>query len=206
MLTDTCCRRTGAGWLSPSHVIQQPLGLSTFRRLRPGRATKKDLASELQIGMDSMAAVFCVEGVETRCPARGDWQGFVRIPYRFIHPLVKVPPTTNPVRLAFADGRLRIASMTFAAHWVPVAGWIGRMAMEAHFLSDDKVVSERWFCPACGKKKSVRLLRLGPAAGGSQPTKTLDIQARATHQCTGCDYGWIEVGPLPGEDGQPRLA
>ena len=164
------------------------------------------LASELQIGMDSMAAVFCVEGVETRCPARGDWQGFVRIPYRLIHPLVKVPPTTNPVRLAFSDGRLRIASMSFAADWVPVAGWIGRMAMEAHFLSDDKVVSERWFCPACGKKKSVRLLRLGSAAKGSPPGDESSTQACATHKCTGCNYGWIEVGPLSGEDGQPRLA
>ena len=174
--------------------------------LRPGRATKATLASELQIGLHEMDAVFCIEGVETRCPARGHWPGFVRVPYRVIHPLSKVPPTADPVRMAFTNGRLRIASMSFAADWVPVAGWIGKMAMEAHLTSDDKVVAERWYCPACGKKKVVRLLRLQPLAQGTPPPNTQAVRPRATHKCTACDYGWIKVGPLDGEDGQPRLA
>ena len=172
------------------------------------RASKTNLLRTLEIGMFDNHAVFCLAGIETRCPARGDWNGYARVAYRVVHAFFKVPPARDPVRLSFSGERLRIVTMSVSAQWVGVSGWIGRIAMEAHFTADDDTARDRRYCPACGKKKSIRIADRKSAATPAGPATAVAPRSRPTHSCAICGYGWVELGPDDpiARNGQPKLA
>jgi hypothetical protein len=170
--------------------------LDAIKRLKPGRMLKSYMTKELQIGFLKDEAVFCIEGAQTRRPARGKWNGFVCISYGMMIPYLKVKPETETVRLTFKDGRLSIGITRFKVQWIEVSPWIGQMVLEAHFLGASDSPSPKRFCPQCGLREGVSLQALndksslneGETALLSRFEKTL-----ATHGCMSCSYGWREL-------------
>lgn len=170
--------------------------LDAIKRLKPGRMIKSYMTKELQIGFLKDEAVFCIEGAQTRRPARGKWNGFVCISYGMMIPYLKVKPETETVRLTFKDGRLSIGITRFKVQWIEVSPWIGQMVLEAHFLGASDSPSAKRFCPQCGVREGVNLQALqdkftlveAEASLLSRLEKT-----QATHGCMSCRHGWREL-------------
>lgn len=102
--------------------------LAAIKSLKPARVLKSYLSKELQIGLIDQEAVFCIEGVQVRHPAKGDWTGFASVKYGMLHAFLKVKPTDDPIRLAYEGQRLRVGTTRFGATWINVSPWIGEKA------------------------------------------------------------------------------
>ncbi len=182
--------------------------LKAIKALKPLRMPKAYLGKELQIGLLGGEAVFCIEGAQTRCAAKGDWEGFVCLSYGLVLPYLKVKPDGDPLRLSFEGGRLRIGSTRLTAVWISVSPWIGQMALEAHFMAErDNVAlaATKRYCPSCGSLKGVLLADL-PVKGRPTEVERQLQQLRdttpATHACPVCRFAWIEPDA---EGGWPEL-
>ena len=98
--------------------------LDAIRRLQPARMLKSYLNKELQIGWHEGQAMFSVEGAHNFHQARGQWTGFVCVPFAMVLPYLKVPPVSDPVRLVFEDGVLQIGTTRIKARRVAISRWI----------------------------------------------------------------------------------
>ncbi len=187
--------------MSPSQSIWLDLSCADFlaaiKALKPPRMPKTHALKELQIGLVKGEAIFCMEGAQTRCPAIGEWNGFVCLPYGMLLPYLKLKPPGERVRLSLENDRLRIGANKLSATWIEVSPWIGEMALEAHFMSDGTPVVEtnHLYCPKCGAKKGIRL---GDFPQKAKPTthekKLFDLRdnSKATHACKSCLHAWVE--------------
>lgn len=170
--------------------------LDALKRLKPGRMLKAYLSKELQLGLFQGEAVFCLEGAQTRRPARGSWNGFVCLPYGMLLPFLKIKPETDTVRLTYIGGRLCIGTTRFKAQWIEVSPWIGQMAMEAHFHGASEQATPKRFCTQCGAREGVTL----DALYGKKPLSREETallakleNTQASHGCTACRHGWKEL-------------
>ena len=172
--------------------------LKAIKTLKPPRMPKTHALKELQIGLVKGEAIFCMEGAQTRCPATGEWNGFVCLPYGLLLPYLTLKPPGDRVKLSLDDGRLRIGANKLSATWIEVSPWIGEMAVEAHFMSDGTPVVETslLYCPKCGSKKGVRLGDLPQKAKPTPQEQKLFAMrdgSRATHACKSCLHAWVEL-------------
>lgn len=182
---------------SPESTIWMELARDDFvdalKMLSPGRMLKSRLAQELQIGLVNGEAVFCIEGAITRCPACGDWNGFVSLAYGSVAPYIRVRPSSDPVRLTFEGQRLKLEQSRFPARWTEVSPWISDMVLNAHFLGSDETPLPKLWCPSCGKRDAVAHEALLAQVKRSQDDETLLMLLErhgATHACRSCRYGW----------------
>jgi len=170
--------------------------LDAIKRLKPGRMLKSYMTKELQIGFLKDEAVLCIEGAQTRRPARGKWNGFVCISYGMMIPYLKVKPETETVRLTFKDGRLSIGITRFKVQWIEVSPWIGQMVLEALFLGASDSPSPKRFCPQCGVREGLNLQALKDKFTLIEPEAALLSRfekTQATHGCMSCGHGWREL-------------
>jgi hypothetical protein len=170
--------------------------LDAIKRLKPGRMLKSYMAKELQIGFLKDEAVFCIEGAQTRRPARGHWNGFVCISYGMMIPYLKVKPETENLRLTFKDGRLSIGFTRFKVQWIEVSPWIGQMVLEAHFLGSSGSSSSKRYCPQCGVREGLNLQALHdkPSLNEGEGALLARLEkTQATHGCISCRHGWREL-------------
>ncbi len=169
--------------------------LDALKRLKPGRMLKSFLTKELQIGFLKNEAVFCIEGAQTRRPAKGQWNGFVCLPYGLLLPYLKVKPDTAVIRLTYLGGRLSLGVSRYKAKWIDVSPWIGQMALEAHFMGPADEPAPKRFCPQCGKPEGQRLSDvLAKGSFNELETRLLAKHGNtnATHACAACLHGWAE--------------
>ncbi len=76
------------------------------------------LKRDIYVGsVDGDEAVFNIYGAETRRAAKGKWGGFVSFNFGRALTYTKVLPASDPVRLEFAEDRLRIDASRMPATW-----------------------------------------------------------------------------------------
>lgn len=174
--------------------------LEAIRTLRP-TSTARHARTDLQIGMIGGEAVFGISDRETRCDARGNWPGVGRFRFQYALSFLKVKPTTDPVRLEFSEGKLRIESVRFPATWVGASALVTGLSMEAHFMgADEPPPAPQRYCPSCGKRAGVALdAQPGapPSASTGKRSASALAATAATHRCTRCGHRWIEFSDLP---------
>ena len=103
--------------------------VDAIKRLKPGRMLKSFLLRELQIGFIDGEVIFAVEGASTRRPAKGQWDGFACLAYGMLFPYLKVKPDSDPVRLTFDAGRLKIGTTRINARWISATPVISQMVL-----------------------------------------------------------------------------
>ncbi len=182
-------------------VIPKADFLKAIRTIKPRRVTKTVQLSNVQLGHLDREAVFCVNGAEARCPARGRWPGLARFPFAYLLSLLKVPPKANPVLIEYDNGKLIVETSRISAGWAEVSEWVGSMALEAHLQDlppEEEVVP--LYCPRCGRRKGVPH---NPAALQSgrypMPEEGLIISGspsstKPTHECEKCGHRWVDLG------------
>jgi len=166
-----------------------------IKRLKPGRMLKSFLLRELQIGFIDGEVIFAVEGASTSRPAKGQWDGFVCLAYGMLFPYLKVKPDSDPVRLTFDAGRLKIGTTSFNARWISASPVVSQMVLEAHFLGP-VVEPVKLYCPRCGKREAHSqgaLLDMITLSKDHETLLNLLEKHGATHGCTLCHYGWVET-------------
>lgn len=169
--------------------------LDAIKQIKPGRMLKSFLLRELQIGLVNGEAIFAVEGASTRRPAQGCWNGFACLAYGMLYPYIKVRPDTDPVRLTFENGRLKIGTTRFQARWIEASPWISEMALDAHFFGP--ITShQKLYCPRCGKREGMSrgaLLDLPVRSPALEDLLNLLEAHDASHGCVLCRYSWAET-------------
>lgn len=91
--------------------------LDAIQRLKPERMLKSYLSKELEISYSKGEAIFSVNGAQIKQPANGSWKGTVSFKYSYGLNFTKVKPTTDPVRIEFADEKLKIETSRIPATW-----------------------------------------------------------------------------------------
>jgi hypothetical protein len=171
--------------------------IASIRRLKPARTLKSMLNQEIQVGFINDEAVFCINGAQTRCPAKGDWPGFVCFNFGHALSYTRVPPVNDPVRLEFVNDRLRIETSRIPATWIEAPAWIASMGLDVRFQSSEQSPAEpTHFCPSCGKKAGVSLAALSVKARRTmieQALHDLKDDGLATHGCQACAHVWAEL-------------
>lgn len=183
-------------------VIRKTDFLNAIRTIKPRKLTKAVYSSEVQLGHLENEAVFCVNGAQSRCPARGQWSGLAR--FRFIHllSLLKVPPKVNPVLIQYGHGKLIIETSRITAGWAEVSEWVGSMALEAHLqdLPPEEENVPPLYCPRCGRRKGVPYDPVALQAGRYPiPEEKIffrgnPFNADPTHECGECGHRWADLG------------
>lgn len=168
--------------------------LEALACLRPRRVSKTHLLKELQIGLVRGEAVFSMEGVESRQPARGQWGGIACMSYGMLYRFLRYPPETDAVRLVYDGRKLQLGNSRFDAMWVGASELAGDALLNAHVMATED--TRRWRCPGCELKQARRLDGL-PSRVRMTPGLRLLISIRdgteATHACPNCGYAWKEV-------------
>ncbi len=188
---------TFAPWLE----LQKDDLVRTARLLKTGRSVPALLGIELHVGMLRNEAIFSIQGVQTRCDARGAWPGFACLSAGQLYAYARVQPPGRTVRMNLRDERLYINRFSIPTTWVPAPAWAARCDLEAQFFGPNvEPDSEVRYCPTCGKKAGVLLASLPIKFrpwGSEKPLYRLRDQAIATHGCNGCGHGWSEMLPYP---------
>jgi hypothetical protein len=121
-------------------------GLRWFEKVRKIRATEKALISFDRTFM-------LVEALDRGFVARasGEWPGTAKVNATLVAALAKAPPAAEDVRVAYADGKLRIGSLSVACEWQPVSvsmmniraapDWVEALAMK-YRLPRGRIVAE----------------------------------------------------------------
>ncbi len=92
--------------------------LEAIHRLKPARMLKSYLSKLFEISYSNGEVIFSVEGSQVRQPAKGQWTGIASCKYNYALSLTKFNPTTDPVRIEFVDGKIKIETMRIPATWI----------------------------------------------------------------------------------------
>jgi hypothetical protein len=121
-------------------------GLKWFAKIRKVKA--KDRAC---ISFDR--SFVAIEALDRSFLARatGEWPGTAQAPATLVVALAKAPPTTEDVLVRFADGKLRVGTLSLPCHWTPVseaaleakpaADWISALSLK-YRLPRARIVAE----------------------------------------------------------------
>lgn len=177
-----------------SHLItlDTPEFLKALRRLKPKRVNKAVQADALYIAYLDSQAVFCTSGVETRCPVLGaKWPGYASVTFGFLLPFLRVKPIRPQVSISFADGRLKIETLSWPSKWATTQPWIAAASIEAHFFDDlPAAKADLMYCPKCGKRNGAEL-----EIDDLPRQLTLGITPAPipNRKCLVCEHKWIEL-------------
>lgn len=174
--------------------------LAAIKTIKPHRVNAAAKLSECQLGYVAGEAVFCVNGVQTRRPAAGNWPGFASFRLEYLLAFLKVPPAGDQVVIRYADGKAKIASIYVPATWAGTPDWIAEITLEGHLNGPhDDLAPANLFCPKCAKREGVLfrdlILRAGryPVSGERIFTGDRILGASPTRECRACGHQWIEL-------------
>ena len=150
-------------------------------------------AGELYIGKSDGEAIFTINGAMTRVPiVECDWEGFAVTTFGAIASFLKIPPAGDTVKIRYAEGRLKIDSLSLSAKWAGAPDWIAAMATEAHLLD----IHERktlLYCPRCGKKKGEPVDITARGWPEAVPANSPLSREYANRRCAVCGHAWCEL-------------
>jgi len=92
--------------------------LYLIERLKPERKLLSYQNKETRIGFDGTQASLEVNDVKVSRPAKGQWKGYVLIPYGQLMAFLKVKPASKIVSLTYDKGRVGIDTTRLPAKWV----------------------------------------------------------------------------------------
>ena len=166
--------------------------LKVLQRLKPKSVNKAVQADALYIAYLDGEAVFCTSGVETRCPVLGaQWPGYASVTFGFLLPFLRAKPIRPQVNVSFADGRLKIETLSCPSKWATTQPWLAAARIEAHFLDDlPTAKSDLMYCPGCGKRNGVGLDTVDTQR---QLALAITPALIPNRKCLVCEHKWIEL-------------
>lgn len=174
--------------------------VNAVRALKPKRITAAAKLSEFQLGYVDGEAVFCINGAQTRCPARGVWPGFACFRFALMLAVLKVPPLGEHIEIRRSGTNVQIGATRVPARWIDSPEWIANMALEAHLYGPDEQVAPReLYCPKCARREGVLFRDLLRQAGSYPVTQERLFSsggmrgAEPTRECRACGHQWIEL-------------
>ena len=94
--------------------------LYLIERLKPERYLDWYQKKETRIGFDAGEVSFEVNGVQVRRPAKGEWTGYVLVPYGLLMPFLKVKPASKVIAFTYENQRVGIDTKRMAARWIAI--------------------------------------------------------------------------------------
>ncbi len=173
--------------------------IDAIRTLKPKRINPATKQSEFQLGYIDGEAVFCINGAQTRRPARGVWPGFACFRFAFMLAVLKLPPPGPRIEIRRSGTGVQIGPTRVSARWIESSEWIAEMALEAHLHGPDEGLEpQELYCPKCGRREGVLFRGLRQAGRYSVPQERIHMGSRMlgaepTRECRACGHQWIEL-------------
>lgn len=86
------------------------------------RLIKANSKAEAVLSFDEETLQMELPGMSVGVAAKGEWPGRARVAATFLQMMARVPPTTDPVSFAIADGRLKVDGSATNCTWEADSG------------------------------------------------------------------------------------
>ncbi len=171
--------------------------VNALKGLKPKTNSPNKLMNlEAQISYENSEALIVINGGLTKCPAKGKWQGFVCLKFGYLVPFIKIKPTSEIVKIEFEEEKIKIDSAKFSATWIKTSQWVTTQLADAQLFNLVADEIQYCYCSKCGKKKAINLkdiqIKTRPSVKDKILIKLYET-TKATHGCTDCGHGWIEI-------------
>jgi hypothetical protein len=110
--------------------------INALKGLKPKTNSPNKLMNlEAQISFENSEALIVINGSLTKCPAKGEWQGFVCLKFGYLVSFIKIKPISEIIKIEFEGEKLKIDSAKFSATWIKSSQWVTTQLADAQLFN-----------------------------------------------------------------------